>query len=258
MKHWTPPDARTLWHIRLKVPRQLSVCVRVYDMMAWIIGDCLCSVPDVDFSVHEEQILVCSSNPDRCVSGLHVCRRLLCSFVHQQLKFMFLSSRINLPQTCTVSSQRKATTPVTLWPWVQVVKQPNICFCGNIHSCRGAAVEKQSVAAIFIYFAVIFELSDLSPPCVFFVQLLEAQADYHRKSLIVLESVLPTIQAQQGKITWITAQCWKLCAGRVRLLGESNSFCIQFSIWHKELKHMYLSFYHSGVGFFKLLLFQLQ
>lgn len=32
-------------------------------------------------------------------------------------------------------------------------------------------------------------------------QLLEAQADYHRQSLTVLESVLPTIQAQQGNIT---------------------------------------------------------
>ncbi|XP_072230220.1 rho GTPase-activating protein 17a isoform X5 [Leuresthes tenuis] len=31
----------------------------------------------------------------------------------------------------------------------------------------------------------------------FFITLLEAQADYHRKSLTVLESVLPTIQAQQ-------------------------------------------------------------
>ncbi|KAM6899032.1 rho GTPase-activating protein 17a isoform 2-T2 [Lycodopsis pacificus] len=35
----------------------------------------------------------------------------------------------------------------------------------------------------------------------FFVTLLEAQADYHRKSLTVLESVLPTIQAQQDSWT---------------------------------------------------------
>lgn len=34
----------------------------------------------------------------------------------------------------------------------------------------------------------------------YYVMLLEAQADYHRKSLSVLESVLPTIQAQQD--TW--------------------------------------------------------
>lgn len=33
------------------------------------------------------------------------------------------------------------------------------------------------------------------------MQLLEAQADYHRKSLTVLENVLPTIQAQQGRVT---------------------------------------------------------
>ncbi|XP_075949457.1 rho GTPase-activating protein 17a isoform X7 [Anarhichas minor] len=35
----------------------------------------------------------------------------------------------------------------------------------------------------------------------FFVTLLEAQADYHRKSLTVLENVLPTIQAQQDSWT---------------------------------------------------------
>ncbi|KAI3365561.1 hypothetical protein L3Q82_010646, partial [Scortum barcoo] len=35
----------------------------------------------------------------------------------------------------------------------------------------------------------------------YFVTLLEAQADYHRKSLTVLESVLPTVQAQQDSWT---------------------------------------------------------
>ncbi|XP_046888116.1 rho GTPase-activating protein 17a isoform X4 [Hypomesus transpacificus] len=35
----------------------------------------------------------------------------------------------------------------------------------------------------------------------YYVMLLEAQADYHRKSLTVLESVLPTIQAQQDSWT---------------------------------------------------------
>ncbi|KAF6733720.1 Rho GTPase-activating protein 17 [Oryzias melastigma] len=35
----------------------------------------------------------------------------------------------------------------------------------------------------------------------YFITLLEAQADYHRKSLTVLESVLPTIQAQQD--SWV-------------------------------------------------------
>lgn len=38
----------------------------------------------------------------------------------------------------------------------------------------------------------------LLPQCLLCSQLLEAQADYHRKSLTLLESVLPTIQAQQG------------------------------------------------------------
>uniref|UniRef100_A0A673J325 Rho GTPase-activating protein 17-like n=1 Tax=Sinocyclocheilus rhinocerous TaxID=307959 RepID=A0A673J325_9TELE len=35
----------------------------------------------------------------------------------------------------------------------------------------------------------------------YYVMLLEAQADHHRKSLTLLESVLPTIQAQQGDCT---------------------------------------------------------
>jgi hypothetical protein len=30
-------------------------------------------------------------------------------------------------------------------------------------------------------------------------QLVEAQADYHRRSLAALEGILPTIQAQNGK-----------------------------------------------------------
>lgn len=37
--------------------------------------------------------------------------------------------------------------------------------------------------------------------CGFCSQLLEAQADYHRKSLAVLDKVLPEIQAHQGKVT---------------------------------------------------------
>lgn len=53
---------------------------------------------------------------------------------------------------------------------------------------------------------VICPPTPVSPVLLFFftlpsVQLLEAQADYHRKSLTVLENVLPTIQAQQGSVT---------------------------------------------------------
>lgn len=35
--------------------------------------------------------------------------------------------------------------------------------------------------------------------CMFAWQLLEAQADYHRRSLAALESVIPTIHIQQGE-----------------------------------------------------------
>uniref|UniRef100_A0A4W4F4L2 Rho GTPase activating protein 17a n=1 Tax=Electrophorus electricus TaxID=8005 RepID=A0A4W4F4L2_ELEEL len=41
----------------------------------------------------------------------------------------------------------------------------------------------------------------LHPQCVLCFQLLEAQADYHRKALSVLEGVLPTIQTQQDSWT---------------------------------------------------------
>lgn len=37
--------------------------------------------------------------------------------------------------------------------------------------------------------------------CVHVFQLLEAQADYHRRSLAALEGAIPTIQLQQGKQT---------------------------------------------------------
>lgn len=37
------------------------------------------------------------------------------------------------------------------------------------------------------------------PVFIFGNQLLEAQADYHRKSLAALEAALPTIQMQQGE-----------------------------------------------------------
>lgn len=37
------------------------------------------------------------------------------------------------------------------------------------------------------------------PAFVFVYQLLEAQADYHRRSLAALEAAIPTIQMQQGE-----------------------------------------------------------
>lgn len=65
-----------------------------------------------------------------------------------------------------------------------------------------------------------------------FLQLLEAQADYHRKSLTVLENVLPTVQAQQGNITCERARhrCKKKKSrtkkGSVR--GMTGELCVCF------------------------------
>lgn len=48
--------------------------------------------------------------------------------------------------------------------------------------------------------------------CGFCSQLLEAQADYHRKALAVIEKVLPEIQAHQGKVTCALADASLACA----------------------------------------------
>ncbi|KAG8513527.1 LOW QUALITY PROTEIN: Rho GTPase-activating protein 17, partial [Galemys pyrenaicus] len=42
----------------------------------------------------------------------------------------------------------------------------------------------------------------------FFVTLLEAQADYHRKALAVLEKALPEMRAHQGNVTCVPADKW--------------------------------------------------
>lgn len=96
-------------------------------------------------------------------------------------------------------------------------REKQTCFRGNVHSCGGSRGKKKTACVShFIHFAIIsFKcLSDWTLPsfpplsphiislCGFlFLQLLEAQADYHKKSLTVLENVLPTVQAQQGNIT---------------------------------------------------------
>lgn len=66
--------------------------------------------------------------------------------------------------------------------------------CLQLQDYRGT-----DLAGQIIYFLLLLFLFNLIFP-ILFLQLLEAQADYHRKSLTVLESVLPAIQAQQGKI----------------------------------------------------------
>ena len=58
-----------------------------------------------------------------------------------------------------------------------------------------------SLSAVCLSFSLALSLLlSPSPLCPSVLQLLEAQADYHRKSLTVLENVLPTIQAQQGTV----------------------------------------------------------
>uniref|UniRef100_A0A8C2X2X2 Rho GTPase activating protein 17a n=1 Tax=Cyclopterus lumpus TaxID=8103 RepID=A0A8C2X2X2_CYCLU len=64
---------------------------------------------------------------------------------------------------------------------------------------------KQTISIHFAVVSLTARLIRLTliyfSPWFLFVQLLEAQADYHRRSLTVLESVLPTIQAQQDSWT---------------------------------------------------------
>lgn len=51
---------------------------------------------------------------------------------------LYFFHRINLLQTCTVFSQKKATMPATSWWWVKSASQQHICvtFFENPHSCR--------------------------------------------------------------------------------------------------------------------------
>ncbi|KAM8950489.1 rho GTPase-activating protein 17-like isoform 6-T6 [Lycaon pictus] len=62
----------------------------------------------------------------------------------------------------------------------------------------------------------------------FFVTLLEAQADYHRKALAVLEKALPEMRAHQGNVTCVLADAPFLSLCHLRLCSSSpDSFaCI--------------------------------
>nr|XP_055195921.1 rho GTPase-activating protein 17-like isoform X1 [Nyctereutes procyonoides] len=62
----------------------------------------------------------------------------------------------------------------------------------------------------------------------FFVTLLEAQADYHRKALAVLEKALPEMRAHQGNVTCVLADAPFLSLCHFRLCSSSpDSFaCI--------------------------------
>lgn len=48
-------------------------------------------------------------------------------------------------------------------------------------------------------------------PALVFSQLIEVQAEYHRKSLTLLQAVLPQIKAQQGKCKPSLGGAWGAC-----------------------------------------------
>lgn len=54
-----------------------------------------------------------------------------------------------------------------------------------------------------------------------FPQLIEVQAEYHRKSLTLLQAVLPQIKAQQGKCR--LSPEWRGLAADLPSLGHSGS-----------------------------------
>lgn len=98
----------------------------------------------------------------------------------------------------------------TSWQWVHCVVKNKHAFVGMFTAAEGVGGGKKlSVSAIlFTLLSYLLNACLFNPPhppiflCGFLsLQLLEAQADYHRKSLTVLENVLPTVQAQQGNIT---------------------------------------------------------
>lgn len=151
-------------------------------------------------------------------------------------------------QTCTTSFPKKATTLATSLQWVrftalcQTGKTNMLSWeCSQLQSAsrsRRGGWRKTACVSRFIRFTVVSlwglyylplppPLLTLFPLCFSFscalpsLQLLEAQVNYHKKSLTVLENVLPTIQAQQGNVTH----------AHTVLLQRIGGFCV--SAWQR-------------------------
>lgn len=78
----------------------------------------------------------------------------------------------------------------------------------------------------------------------FFVMLLEAQADYHRKALAVIEKVLPEIQAHQGKVTCALADA-SPCLCHLCTIFFSFILILLHAVLINKVILIYLTILHS-------------
>jgi len=80
--------------------------------------------------------------------------------------------------------------------------------------------------------------------CGFCSQLLEAQADYHRKALAVIEKVLPEIQAHQGKVTCALADA-SPCLCHLCTIFFSFILILLHAVLINKVILIYLTILHS-------------
>lgn len=80
--------------------------------------------------------------------------------------------------------------------------------------------------------------------CGFCSQLLEAQADYHRKALAVIEKVLPEIQAHQGKVTCALADASPCLCHLCTILSSFILILLHADLLNKAIL-IYLTILHS-------------
>lgn len=80
--------------------------------------------------------------------------------------------------------------------------------------------------------------------CGFCSQLLEAQADYHRKALAVIEKVLPEIQAHQGKVTCALADA-SPCLCHLCTISSSSILILLHADWLNKAILICLTILHS-------------
>lgn len=90
-----------------------------------------------------------------------------------------LTTRISCQQTCTVLWPKKSTMQATSRRWASRLSRLGLLLDGNTN-----------------ILPVCWKPACV---CVCLPQLIEVQAEYHRKSLELLQSVLPQIKAHQGE-----------------------------------------------------------
>lgn len=153
---------------------------------------------------------------------------------------MFLFHRISWQQTCITLCPKKGNMPDVLLWWVffQHDFAEHICVdtSQRLHLCA----KPSSLVLCAHQKLMLF----LFLKCGFCSQLLEAQADYHRKALAVIEKVLPEIQAHQGKVTCALADA-SPCLCHLCTMFSSCISILLHADWLNKAILIYLTILHS-------------